>query len=196
MKLKLLYILTAITLTSCIKLGPGFQNKKDEPHPPSGLNHFYFYTELNGQDVLYVAKKSFGLGLGDNMPAIEFDQQSGANYQGQALYGNNHNIFRFELFFNGGITHTGTYLLKATDSPEYDIHVTNLNQHQAFLFLANRGIFLSKDNCGSIDITYLSPDKKEFKGKFNMTLYAYNRQDSIKIKNGHFWINIDSLYHQ
>jgi len=105
-------------------------------------------------------------------------------------------FFDLNLFFNGRITHTGTYTLMHSDQGDTSSANggnTYLYQNQAFVYGLG-GFYISEDNCGSIEITYLSPDKREFKGTFNMTLYnPYVANDSIVIKNGLFWINLDTI---
>ena len=71
---------------------------------------------------------------------------------------------------------------------------TQLNQNQSVIKLYRLSLeYFSKPNSGILTITYLSPDKNVFKGNFNMTLYNSQTNDSVQIKDGHFWINIDSL---
>ena len=196
MKTKILLLsLIFLTLSGCIKLKSAEPVKNEEPKPPTTVNHFYFYIEKDGNDKLYVAEDYFG-DLG-KIPGIGFNEEAGANDQGQMLEGYKHDSFNLGLFFYGGITHTDPYTLKHSDegTPEGAGGYTYLNQNQAYIYVYNypHVLYISEDNCGSVEITYLSPDKREFKGNFNMTLYSPVAQDSLVIKNGHFWVDLDKL---
>ncbi len=162
--------------------------------PSQGLNHLYFYGTINGGYAeLYVASPLFTFITYD--PGITYNPLCGNHQQGTSITATKYKEPRFylSLFFYNGINHTGIYPLSDTDISTVPLCDTSLNQHQAGLYLGGEK-YVSKDHCGNIKINYLSPDKKEFKGIFNMTLYnANNSQDSIVIRNGDFWIHIDSL---
>ena len=196
MKTKLLLLgLTFGLLSGCIKFNPFAPVKNKEIKPPTTVNHFYFYTEKDGKDELCIAENYYDFDHYRN--GIDFFEETGANHQGQILNGYKYASFDMGLFFYQGITHTGTYLLKHSDEGTTGgVGYTYLNQNQAYTYNAcgyPYYLCISEDNCGSIEITYLSPDKREFKGKFNMILYSPDSQDSIVIKNGHFWIDLDKL---
>ncbi len=193
MKIKfIIFVLSTLLLNGCIKMEDLARKIFKEPEPPTTVNHFYFYVKKDGKDKLFIAKDQYGdLGM---LPGIRFEEEAGANNQGQLLEGSSY-AFRLGIFFYGGISHTGIYTLKHSDeaTPQGAGGNTQLNQNQAYMYGSEYpDVYISEDNCGSVEITYLSPDKREFKGRFNMTLYSPFAHDSIVIKNGHFWINLDT----
>ncbi len=194
MRYKIILMLMLVISTVSCKRKILYPIPKSEPKPPTTVNHFYFYFEKDGKDELYIAENYYDFDHYRN--GIDFFEDAGANHQGQLLIGFKHASFDMGLFFYPGITHTGIYTLKHSDEAMTESNgYTYLNQNQAYIYplFTHNYQYISEDNCGSVEITYLSSDKREFKGRFNMTLYAPQSQDSIVIKNGHFWIDLDKL---
>lgn len=192
-KILLLGLILLILFVSC-KRRILYPISKEKLKPPTTVNHFYFYTEKDAKDKLWIAENYYDFDHYRN--GIDFFEEAGVNHQGQILIGFKHSSFDMGLFFYPGITHTGIYTLNHSDEAITESYgYTFLNQNQAYIYplFAQNYRYISEDNCGSIEITYLSPDKREFKGKFNMILYSPDSQDSIVIKNGHFWIDLDKL---
>jgi len=192
MKTKLFILfLTLLSVSSCSK-DKRINDKEKEEKPPTEVNHFYFYVNKNGEKNLYVAEEYSG--VEGHQYGITYYENVGAHHQISQLNGDSHNKFMYTISFLDNITHTGIYQMMHSDLIENGTGgFTYLYQSQAFLSILN-GIYISEDNCGTVDITYLSPDKKEFKGDFNMILYnPTNPQDSIVIEDGHFWIDMNTL---
>ena len=196
-KFSFLLLIPFFTLISCKKID--IMNSKNEI--PTGINHFYFYTVKNGHKTLMVAKK-YSTDLG-TVPAISVSDNTFEYFQGtflsahsgQFMGGKGKDDFDIEFFIADGITHIGNYPILETDANQTgSVYFTQLNQNQSFIKLYHPDQeYYSKPNSGNLTITYLSPDKKELKGYFNMRLYNSQTGDSVQIKDGHFWIHKDSL---
>ena len=53
--------------------------------------------------------------------------------------------------------------------------------------------YYTQEGSGIINITYLSEDKKHFKGTFEMTVFHENTGAEKHITKGHFNINLNTL---
>ena len=53
--------------------------------------------------------------------------------------------------------------------------------------------YYTHDNSGTVNITYLSENKRHFKGTFEMTVYQENTNVEKQITGGYFNINLDTL---
>ena len=179
---KTIYYLILLFLTlsnvSCIK------SKEDtEDKLPTGENTMYYY--IDGE--LYVPKgKNIG---GMYAPAIGFGRCLDDSFDFVTL-----NLL---LHFHNGIQQTGKVTLNQSHYDACQVH-----DNHAFLHgqkeLGNDGVwhninYYTHDGSGTVNITYLSPDKKHFKGTFEMTVYHENTNRPIHITDGHFNINLNTL---
>jgi len=53
--------------------------------------------------------------------------------------------------------------------------------------------YYTHDGTGTVEITYLSEDKKKFKGTFEMVVYLAGTGKEKHITNGHFNINLETI---
>ena len=100
------------------------------------------------------------------------------------------------LHFYNGIQQTGKIVLKQSYYNSCQVHDNHGYYVQSELW--NDGIYhttwyYTHDGSGTVNITYLSADKKHFKGTFEMTVYHENTGVEKHITDGHFNINLNTL---
>lgn len=169
--------LMLLTALSCKK------QIEPEEQLPSGENTMYYY--VNGE--LYIPKDS-NIG-GWYAPAIGY---------GICLDGISFDISTINLLihFYNGIQQSGTITLNQS---HYDM--CQVFENHAFYGqkeLGSDGVYhnidyYTHDGSGLVNITYLSEDKRKFKGTFEMTVYHEDTDAEIHITDGHFSINLDTL---
>ena len=164
---------------SCIK------SKEDEDKLPSGENTMYFYVDgrLNipeGQNIGGWYDPAISYSICDiNSPTFDISTSN--------------NLY---LHFYNGIQQTGEIILNQS---HYDLcQVFDNHAMYGQKELGNDGVwhnidYYTHDGSGTVNITYLSPDKKHFKGTFEMTVYHENTNRPIHITDGHFNINLNTL---
>jgi hypothetical protein len=165
-------LITVFNASSCNKPDP-------ETELPTSENTAYYYLE--GQLIVPTGR---GI-VPPIIPAISF-------------YNNSNNYFRLsfssedpsldvDFYINGVITSITYFLNECTPS--------NCDENYAHLSLPINHTwtdFKTKDNTGNLKITYLSENKRQFKGTFEMDVYDSN--GNVKhITGGHFNINLDTL---
>ena len=172
--------LLVINFNSCKKKT---EEKKNEL--PTGENTFYCY--IDGE--LYLPKgdgwaipKIPGLNFSNCLDWVSFD-----------IYAGNVDIKRdINLHFHNGISETGTITLMQSN---YDMCYVGDNHGNLTVIENEHGVDVQKyyythDGSGAINITYLSDDKRHFKGTFEMTVYHEDTNAPIHITDGHFNIII------
>ena len=160
--------------------------KQIEPEEqlPSGENTMYYY--VNGE--LYIPRdKNIG---GMYAPAI-----------GYSICDVNSSTFSLRtinlmLFFYEGIHETGSITLNQSHYDTCQVHDNHAYYGQKEL--GSDGVYhnidyFTHDGSGTVNITYLSEDKRKFKGTFEMTVYHEDTDAEIHITDGHFNINLDTL---
>ena len=167
-------LFTLINASSCNKPDP-------EPQLPSGENTVYYY--LDGTLEIPVDNIEF------NTKAIKIYYCNQTNTSFQIYFtSSSHSYLKF--FLMNGIQNIGNIILNQGNYSDCD----SLN---SFGYFYNEEWFsyysyFSQNNSGTVNITYLSTDKKQFKGTFEMDLYDNN--NSVKhITGGYFNINLDTL---
>jgi len=160
-----LSILVLSTAASCNK-------PDDEPSLPTGENTMYYY--MDGTLQIPIASNSI-----PQTPAIYYNSCSDdISFQicGRPLH----------IHFYNGIQQTGYITLNQSN---FDSCLVP-NNH-AF-FEKNSKVYYTQDGSGMVNITYLSADKRQFKGTFDMTVY--DETGATKhLTDGHFNINLDTL---
>ncbi len=152
-----------------------------EEQLPTGENTLYCYVDGG----LYIPK------TGDSTPPVPAIYFSLCTDETSFLLGAGDLV----LFFQNGITQIGSITLNQS---HYDVCQVRDN-HAYYAKKENmNGTFLTKlyythDGSGTVNITYLSEDKRKFKGTFEMTVYHENTNEPIEITDGHFNINLDTL---
>jgi len=151
---------------------------------PTGENSMYYYID----NALYIPKGNTIGGI--HSPAINY-----------AICDINEPTFKIItdnliLYFFNGIQEEGLIILNQS---HYSLcQTTDYNAFYHTSELWDDGIYHStayytRDGTGEINITYLSDDKQQFKGTFNMTVYHMNTGVTKEITEGHFNINLDTL---
>ena len=182
----LFILLSLLTTSSCNKPDP-------EPHPtgentepplPTGENTAYYY--LDGQLVIpkgYTSGVSFvkPIGYGGCMPESS-----------RLIYFQNPTE-RLYIYFLNGIQTTGTiYLTTSNSGYDFCQNVNSIGMMDIRNTIESNYYF-TQNNSGTVNITYLSENKRQFKGTFEMTVYNSNGIVSPHITGGHFNINLDTL---
>jgi hypothetical protein len=177
---KLIYYLAVplmvfLTVSSCKK------QSETEEKLPTGENTLYCYID----NKLYIPEP------GNSIPPVPAIYYSGCSDNSSfSIVGRD-----ITLFFYNGITHTGSIVLNQS---HYDICQV-FDNHAYYTKKENvNGVLLSKlyythNGSGTVNITYLSDDKRKFKGTFKMTVYHEDTNAEIHITGGHFNINLDTL---
>ncbi len=189
MKTKIILLLFSfLWLFSCTK-GRSIKFKEKEDKVPTEINHFYFYINKNGTRELMVAKKPFSF---NTFPPSKIHVgETGLYRQFTSIDAYREDKFNYTISLYKNITHAGIYQMMHYDMLETG---NSTSVHSKAHIYYNSKMYISEDNCGMVDITYLSPSKEEMKATFNMTLYnSQNPQDSLVIEDGHFWINVNTL---
>jgi len=167
--------------------------KTDEPDTtekeivlPTGENSMYYYID----NALYIPR-------GNTIGGIHIDAINhticAADPTHTTFTLGTSNIY---LHFYNGIQETGVITLNQS---HHDLcQTTDYNAFYSTSELWDDGIYhttsyYTRDGTGEINITYLSDDKQQFKGTFNMTVYHMNTGVTKEITEGHFNINLDTL---
>ena len=161
---------------SCIK-------SKEDTEDTTGENTMYFYV-----DGKLVISKDRNIG-GIITPAIRYQNCGNGTFGIISM--------SLHISFYQGINGIGKITLNQShyDTCQvFDNHAFFHGQKE----LGSDGIyhniaFYTHDGSGTVNITYLSPDKKHFKGTFEMTVYHENTNRPIHITDGHFNINLNTL---
>jgi hypothetical protein len=105
--------------------------------------------------------------------------------------------FKLSIQFYNGIQQTGYITLNQSNSNSscqindshayFSTHETDDNGN------INSINYYTHDGSGIINITYLSEDKRKFKGTFEMTVFHEITGQEKQITEGHFNINLDTL---
>ena len=176
--------LLVINFNSCKKKT---EEKKNEL--PTGENTFYCY--IDGE--LYVPKGSdWAI---PSIPDLDTSQCDTITHS-FILSAYNANYKKdVSLFFHNGISETGTITLMQSN---YDMCYVGDNHGNLTVIENEHGVDVQKyyythDGSGTINITYLSDDKRHFKGTFQMTVYHEDTNAPIHITDGHFNINLNTL---
>ena len=159
------------------------ENEPEEQELPTGENTIYYYVD----GKLYIPEDQ-NIG-GILTPAIDFYFCTGGI--SLQLYTTNMCI----LFYNG-IHETGEITLNQSNYDACQVRDNHGFYVQSELW--DDGVFhttwyYTHDGSGTVNITYLSEDKRKFKGTFEMTVYHENTNEPIEITDGHFNINLDTL---
>lgn len=172
-------LITFFNASSCNKPDP-------KPELPTGENTAYYY--LNGQ--LVVPSNSQPI-IGPVISALSYSCSNCAN----VLYSceleiNAGNDEYLVMSFKNGIESVGNITLaKCEDCFSCDINSFG------YLRLYNSSgsiYYFTKNNSGTVNVTYLSANKQQIKGTFEMDVYDSN--NNVKhITGGHFNINLDTL---
>ena len=160
------------------------ENDPEEQELPTGENTMYYYVD----GKLYIPEDQNIGGMW--APAISYsicDINSSTFDLG---------TLNLLLHFHNGIQQTGEITLNQS---HYD--ACQVRDNHAFYGqkeLCDDGVFhnidyYTHDGSGTVNITYLSEDKRKFKGTFEMTVYHENTNEPIEITDGHFNINLDTL---
>lgn len=172
-------IITVFNATSCNKPEP-------EPELPTGENTAYYY--LNGQ--LIIPKGNYpGFGV-PGIDPISLGYCTSGNSSFDITMTNK--IEQLVLYFNNTINNLGSITLNESDSG-WDL-CNNVNNIGILSFYdpLDDLYYYTENNSGNINITYLSENKRQFKGTFEMDVYDTN--GNVKhITDGHFNINVDTL---
>ena len=175
--LALISIILLSTASSCT------DDEPTEPQLPTGENTMYYYVD----GKLYIPKSSGGF-LEPYTPAIRFSNCNDDSY----------NIGTLNLFFHfyNGITQIEEITLNQShyDSCQVFDNHGNYGKKES----NKNGVMITKyyythNGSGTVNITYLSENKRHFKGTFDMTVYHEDTNEEIHITNGHFNINLDTL---
>jgi len=168
----LLSILIVSTATSC--------NKPDEPTLPTGENTMYYYVDGNltipKGDLFY---RAIGYSICDT-DSPTFDLTT----------------FKLNYHFYNGIQQIGYITLNQSNSDS--CQTNNNNAYYSTKETDEDGNinsinYYTHDGSGIINITYLSENKRQFKGTFEMTVYHEVTGQEKQITEGHFNINLDTL---
>jgi len=182
--MKKIFYYFAFTIVLMSTIASSCKKPKDEKSElPTGENTMYYYVD----GVLHIPKGQHIGGVWE--PAISYSV---------CLHGGSFDLVTLSFFihFYNGIQSTGPILL---NQGHYD-SCQVLDNHAIFVKkeLGSDGIlhnidYYTHDGSGTINITYLSADKRKFKGTFEMTVYHENTNAEIHITDGHFNINLDTL---
>ena len=177
--------LLVINFNSCKKKT---EEKKNEL--PTGENTFYCY--IDGE--LYVPK-----GDGWAIPKIKGLNYIKCDIDSPSFFIRAYNVENkkaINIHFENGIENTGAITLMQSNYDTCDMNTCN-----AYLAVVENvnGISTSKwyfthDGTGTVDITYLSNDKKHFIGTFDMIVYHEDTNAPIHITDGHFNINLNTFF--
>jgi len=154
---------------------------KTEEQLPTGENTLYCYVDGN----LYIPK------TGNSVPPVPAIYYSGCPNDSSFLI----TARDITLYFYNGIIQTGSIFLNQSN---FDACLVHSSHGYYTKEEVNNGIIFTKfyythDGSGTIKITYLSNDKRKFKGTFEMTVYHEDTNEEIHITDGHFNINLDTL---
>ena len=176
-----------LALVSILLLSLTTSCKKPEPEQqlPTGENTMYYY--IDGE--LYIPKASSNGGI--YSPAISYGY-CGAEHITFEINTN----FGIDIHFEGGINKTGVITLNQSNYDSCQVFENHANYATTELW--NDGIYhttwyYTHDGTGTVNITYLSDNKRHFIGTFEMTVYHENTGVEKHITDGHFNINIDTL---
>ncbi len=167
-------------LFSIVMLSTAVSCKKSEIQQelPTGVNTMYYY--IDGE--LYLPKGRHVGGIWD--PAISYGICSNESFDISTI-----NLL---LLFHNGIQQIGEITLNQSHydiCQVFDNHAkfSKKNDEQQHIN------YYTHDGSGSVNITYLSEDKRKFIGTFEMTVYHESTNQAIQITDGHFNINLDTL---
>ncbi len=175
--LALISIILLSTASSCT------DDEPTEPSLPTGENTMYYYVD----GELYIPKPIYT--TIPSMPAIG----SGYCIDGVSLI-----LYGRKLFFH---FKNGIELIGEISLNQSNYQICTINDSHAFYNKEEQnenGIMVTKhyythDGSGTVNITYLSDNKRHFKGSFEMTVYHEDTNAEIQITDGHFNINLDTL---
>ncbi len=179
---KIAYYFTFISLI-IFSTASSCKNPKDTGDElPTGENTLYCYVDGR----LYIPK------TGDSTPPVPAIYFSLCTDGVSFLLGADDLV----LLFQNGITQIGSITLNQSNYDACWVH-----DNHAFLGqkeLGSDGVFhniyyYTHNGSGTVNITYLSADKKHFKGTFEMTVYHENTGVEKHITDGHFDINLNTL---
>lgn len=172
-------------LVSVIILSTAVSCKKPqaelEEELPTGENTMYCYID----EQLYIPE------IGNTIPLVPAIYYSVCSDGISLNIGADDVVFHFE----NGIQQTGIITLNQSN---YDTCWV-LDNHAFYATTENvDGIMLTKlyythDGSGTVNITYLSENKRQFEGTFEMIVYHENTGVTKQITEGHFNINLDTL---
>ena len=171
----LIYIL--LSLTACHK------TNDVEDVLPQGENTMYCY--LNGELYVPLGHVNGGFLINAIEHSICLDDSS------FSLAFTNRTLptpADIKLFFKGGINEEGVITL---NEGHYDICQNTNNFGRVYIPNNTSNAYYTRNNSGSVIITEISLDKKQFKGTFEMTVYKNG--ETKNITNGNFNINLDTL---
>lgn len=175
-------------LISILLLSLASSCNKPQPEPeeqlPTGENTMYYY--IDGE--LYIPKASSNGGI--YSPAIGYGLCFGDANTFDITTKNLH------IQFYNGIQQIGKIILKQSNYDSCQVFDNHALFHTKELWsdgIYHTTWYYTHDGTGEINITYLSANKRQFKGTFEMTVYHENTNVEKHITNGHFNINLDTL---
>lgn len=167
--------LILLTALSCKK------QTEAEEQLPTGENTLYCYVDGN----LYIPQYSDG--IPPVPPIYYFGCTDDVSYKLAAR--------DIKIFFHNGINKIGSIVLNQAHYDScwvLDNHAYYLRKEDVNGTLLTK-LYYTHDGSGTVNITYLSEDKRKFKGTFEMTVYHEDTDAEIHITDGHFNINLDTL---
>jgi len=171
-------VLTLNIASSCNK------PKEQEETLPNGENTMYYYIDGN----LTIPESSSSGGM--TIPAINYgicDIDSPTFDIGTT---------NISFQFYNGISDVGVITLNQSNYDTCQVFDNHGLYHASELWddgIYHTTWYYTLDGTGEINITYLSEDKKHFKGTFQMTVYHMNTGSEKQITDGHFNINLNTL---
>ena len=174
--LALISILLLSTASSCT------DDEPTEPQLPTGENTMYYYVD----GELYIPEGSGGF-LQPYTPAISYSICDEYSFDIYTL--------NFFLHFHNGLQEIGIVTLNQShyDTCQIPDNHSFITQKELENGIYHHIHYYTHDGSGTVNITYLSDDKKHFKGTFQMTVYHEDTNEEIQITDGHFNINLDTL---
>ena len=168
----LVILFSLLTASSC---------EKPEPPLPTGENTAYYY--LDGQLIIPTGYTS----------GVSFVKPIRIGYCSQPNNSFTINLSNYDestyIFFLNGIQTAGNRYL-SEKSETFCESTNNIGCLQLWNPIT---LYYTQNNSGTVNITYLSENKRQFKGTFEMTVYNSNGIVSPHITGGHFNINLDTL---
>jgi len=181
---KIVYIFLLITITSSIGISCKKQEQTEKKEKlPTGENTMYYYVD----NKLVIPQDNYSDWF---TPAISFGYCDSSHTTFTL------NTLDLSFHFENGIQHSGIITFNQSN---YDMCGTPGNH--AFLYvkelqsdnIVHNIQYYTHEGSGTINITYLSSDKKHFKGTFQMDVYHQDTNEVKHITNGHFNINLNTL---